>query len=205
MEQTEISERRTAFVVIFTFFVMVAELSVGFFSHSMALQADGLHMGSHVLVLGLNWGAFILVNRLQRKGTKKYDKERILNLSAWTSGIFLMIMAVFIITETIERINGPHVHIAAMEALVVAAIGLVANIICASVLRGHHQDLNSHAAYLHILSDVLTKIGVIIGLICAKMWHITFIDAIVAVIAAIVVIRWAWRLMLTAGKELTSV
>lgn len=201
--QININERRTAFVVLFTFIVMLAELTVGILSHSMALTADGVHMGSHVLVLGLNWGAYILVKHLQKKGNERYDSNKILSLSAWTSGIFLLLMAVFIIIESAERISGQHHHdIATTQAMVVACIGLVANTICATALHGHHQDLNSHAAYLHIISDVLTEIGVIIGLVCAKLWNVTFIDTIVAFIAAIVVTRWAVNLLKATGKSL---
>ena len=203
--QLNINERRTAFVVLFTFLVMLAELTVGMISRSMALTADGVHMGSHVLVLGLNWGAYILVKRLKRNGNEHYDSDKILSLSAWTSGIFLLLMAVFIIVESIERISGQHHHdIATGQAMIVACIGLVANIICATALHGHHQDLNNHAAYLHIVSDVLTELGVIIGLVCAKVWNITFIDTIVAFIAAIVVLRWAVNLLRTTGRSLIS-
>lgn len=204
MKQTDISERRTAFVVIFTFIVMVAELSVGLVSHSMALTADGVHMGSHVLVLGLNWAAYVLVRHLSRRGLDKYSGDRILSLSAWTSGIFLLLMAVFIIVEALERLAGPHVGISTGQALAVACIGLVANLICASALHNHHADLNSHAAYLHILSDVLTEIGAIIGLICAMLWDITYIDAVVALLAAVIVIRWAIKLLCTTGKSLIT-
>ena len=101
-------EKRTAFVVIFAFCVMIAEVIVGLSSHSMALFADGVHMGSHVLVIGLNWAAYILVRRLENKGTTHYDTEKILNLSAFTSGILLILMAIFIIfcTSWSRRYNG---------------------------------------------------------------------------------------------------
>lgn len=204
MTDIKSNERRTAFVVIFTFIVMVAELTVGLLSHSMALTADGVHMGSHVLVLGLNWAAYVVVRRLQKKGNSTYDSNRILSLSAWTSGIFLLLMAVFIIVEAIERLTAPHVEISTSQALIVAGIGLIANIICASALHTHHSDLNSHAAYLHIVSDVLTEVGVIIGLICAKLWSITFIDAAVALIAAAIVIRWAVKLLKTTATSLVK-
>lgn len=198
------SEQRTAFVVIFTFFVMIAELTVGVLSKSMALTADGVHMGSHVLVLGLNWAAFVIVRRLEKQGNDKYDSDRILALSAWTSGMFLLIMAVFIIVEAAERLSNGNVEISTGQALVVACIGLVANIICASALHGHHKDLNSHAAYLHIVADVITDFGVILGLVCAWLWNITFIDGLVAIIAAIIVVRWAVKLLSKTGKILVS-
>lgn len=199
-------EKRTAFVVVFTFVMMLAEVVVGLLSHSMALFADGVHMGSHVLVIGLNWAAYVLVRRLESKGTTQYDSDKILNLSAFTSGIFLILMAVFIIVEAIERLTSNEGILNYGFALSTAIVGLIANSISASVLHGHHgtTDYNSHAAYLHVLSDALTEIGAIIGLLCAMFWNITWIDSLVAVVSAIVVLRWAKRLLWDTGRALTK-
>ena len=199
-------EKRTAFVVVFAFCVMLAEIIVGLLSHSMALFADGVHMGAHVLVIGLNWAAYVLVRRLESKGTTRYDTEKILNLSAFTSGILLILTAIFIIVEAVERLT-THGEILNYElALITAGIGLIANTISASVLHGHHgtTDYNSHAAYLHVLSDALTEIGAIIGLFCAMLWDITWIDSAVAVVSALVVLRWAKRLLWDTGRSLTK-
>ena len=199
-------EKRTAFVVVFTFVMMLVEVGVGLLSHSMALFADGVHMGSHVLVIGLNWAAYVLVRRLESKGTTQYDSDKILNLSAFTSGIFLILMAVFIIVEAIERLTSNEGILNYGFALGTAIVGLIANTISASVLHGHHgtTDYNSHAAYLHVLSDALTEIGAIIGLLCAMFWNITWIDSLVAVVSAIVVLRWAKRLLWDTGRALTK-
>ncbi len=199
-------EKRTAFVVVFTFVMMLAEVVVGLLSHSMALFADGVHMGSHVLVIGLNWAAYVLVRRLESKGTTQYDSDKILNLSAFTSGIFLILMAVFIIVEAIECLTSNEGILNYGFALGTAIVGLIANTISASVLHGHHgtTDYNSHAAYLHVLSDALTEIGAIIGLLCAMFWNITWIDSLVAVVSAIVVLRWAKRLLWDTGRALTK-
>ena len=199
-------EKRTAFVVVFTFVMMLAEVVVGLLSHSMALFADGVHMGSHVLVIGLNWAAYVLVRRLENKGTTQYDSDKILNLSAFTSGIFLILMAVFIIVEAIERLTSNEGFLNYGFALGTAIVGLIANTISASVLHGHHgtTDYNSHAAYLHVLSDALTEIGAIIGLLCAMFWNITWIESLVAVVSAIVVLRWAQRLLWDTGRALTT-
>ncbi len=199
-------EKRTAFVVVFAFCVMLAEIIVGLSSHSMSLFADGVHMGSHVLVIGLNWAAYVLVRYLQSKGTTHYDTEKILNLAAFTSGILLVFTAIFIIVEAVERFSA-HGEILNYElALTTAGIGLVANTISASVLHGHHgtADYNSHAAYLHVLSDALTEIGAIIGILCAMFWNITWIDSAVAVVSALVVLRWAKRLLWDTGRSLTK-
>ena len=147
----------------------------------------------------------MLVRYLQNKGTAHYDTEKILNLAAFTSGIFLILTAIFIIVEAVERFS-THGEIHNYElALTTAGIGLVANTISASILHGHHgtADYNSHAAYLHVLSDALTEIGAIIGILCAMFWNITWIDSAVAVVSALVVLRWAKRLLWDTGRSLT--
>ena len=187
---------------------MVLEIFFGLFSNSMALLADGIHMGSHVLAIGLSWGAYVLVRRLEKKHADNVDSDKVLSLSAYTSGVLLLMFALFIIVEAAERFFSPSVEIRYVEAMVVAAIGMVVNIICAFVLHekhGHeHEDYNRHSAYLHVLADALTSLGAIFGLICAMIWNIIWIDTIVALVCSLVIIRWAKNLLFDTGKALTS-
>jgi len=200
------NEKKTAFVVLFSAATMVLEIIFGLFSKSMALLADGIHMGSHVLAIGLSWGAYILVRHLEKKDTHQVDTEKVLSLSAYTSGILLLVFALFILVEAAERFFSPAVEIRYTEAMIVAAIGMVANIICAFVLHDAHghQDYNRHSAYLHVLADALTSLGAIFGLICAMIWNIIWIDTLVAVVCSLVIIRWAKNLLFDTGKALTS-
>ena len=201
-------EEKTAFVVLFSAATMVLEIFFGLFSNSMALLADGIHMGSHVLAIGLSWGAYVLVRRLEKKHADNVDKDKVLSLSAYTSGVLLLMFALFIIIEAAERFFSPSVEIRYVEAMIVAAIGMVVNIICAIVLHekhGHeHEDYNRHSAYLHVLADALTSLGAIFGLICAMIWNITWIDTIVALVCSLVIVRWAKNLLFDTGKALTS-
>lgn len=200
------NEKKTAFVVLFSAATMVLEIIFGLFSKSMALLADGIHMGSHVLAIGLSWGAYILVRHLEKKDTHQVDTEKVLSLSAYTSGILLLVFALFILVEAAERFFFPAVEIRYTEAMIVAAIGMVVNIICAFVLHDAHgyQDYNRHSAYLHVLADALTSLGAIFGLICAMIWNIIWIDTLVAVVCSLVIIRWAKNLLFDTGKALTS-
>ena len=201
-------EKKTAFVVLFSAATMVLEIFFGLFSNSMALLADGIHMGSHVLAIGLSWGAYVLVRRLEKKHADNVDSDKVLALSAYTSGVLLLMFALFIIIEAAERFFSPSVEIRYVEAMIVAAIGMVVNIICAFVLHekhGHeHEDYNRHSAYLHVLADALTSLGAIFGLICAMIWDITWIDTVVALVCSLVIIRWAKNLLFDTGKALTS-
>lgn len=200
------SERKTAFVVLFSAATMVLEIIFGLFSKSMALLADGIHMGSHVLAIGLSWGAYVLVRRLERKHTENVDKDKVLSLSAYTSGVLLLVFALFIMVEAVERFFTPAVEIRYAEAMVVAAIGMVVNIICAIVLhdKHEHEDYNRHSAYLHVLADALTSLGAIFGLVCAMIWNVIWIDTLVALVCSLVIIRWAKNLLFDTGKALTS-
>lgn len=200
------NEKKTAFVVLFSAATMVLEIIFGLFSKSMALLADGIHMGSHVLAIGLSWGAYILVRHLEKKDTHQVDTEKVLSLSAYTSGILLLVFALFILVEAAERFFSPAVEIRYTEAMIVAAIGMVVNIICAFVLHDAHghQDYNRHSAYLHVLADALTSLGAIFGLICAMIWNIIWIDTLMAVVCSLVIIRWAKNLLFDTGKALTS-
>lgn len=209
-------EKKTAFVVLFSATTMVLEIIFGLYSKSMALLADGIHMGSHVLAIGLSWGAYVLVRHLQKKKSNNVDNDKVLSLSAYTSGVLLLIFALFIIVEAIERFINPVGEIRYIEAMIVAVVGMIVNLICALVLHekhehkhghshGHeHEDYNRHSAYLHVLADALTSLGAIFGLICAMIWNITWIDTLVAFICSIVIVRWTKKLLLDTGRVLTS-
>lgn len=205
MKRTK-EEKKTAFVVFFSAATMVLEIFFGLFSNSMALLADGIHMGSHVLAIGLSWGAYVLVRHLQKRKNNMADSEKILSLSAYTSGILLLVFALFIVVEAVERFFTPLVEIKYVEAMIVAVIGIVVNIICAVVLHEKHGegDYNSHSAYLHVLADALTSLGAIFGLICAMIWNIIWIDTVVALVCSLVIIRWAKKLLLDTSKSLTA-
>ena len=205
MEKSQ-DEKKTAFVVLFSAVIMVLEIFFGLFSNSMALLADGIHMGSHVLAIGLSWGAYVLVRHLKRKQADNIDSEKVLTLAAYTSGVLLLLFAIFIIVEAVERFFVPNLEIRYLEAMVVAAIGLIVNIICALVLhdKSGHDDYNRHSAYLHVLADALTSIGAIFGLICAMIWNITWNDTIVALICSAVIIRWATRMLFDTSKILIT-
>ena len=148
----------------------------------------------------------MLVRRLERKHTENVDKDKVLSLSAYTSGVLLLVFALFIIVEAVERFFTPAVEIRYAEAMVVAAIGMVVNIICAIVLhdKHEHEDYNRHSAYLHVLADALTSLGAIFGLVCAMIWNVIWIDTLVALVCSLVIIRWAKNLLFDTGKALTS-
>lgn len=202
MEQTEKNrykkdERRTIFVIVLTFFVMIGEIIAGLLAHSTALVADGIHMGSHVLLIGLNWYAYYFVRQQERRGIHIYSAEKVMQLSAFASGLLLLLMSVFIFHESIEHMEVHHHMRNYPMAFAIATIGLLVNVISARALHSEHPEdnPNNKAAYLHVLSDVLTKVGVIIGLACSFVWDFTWVDAAVGLATSIIVVVWACNLL----------
>jgi len=192
-------------VVLLTAVTMVIEIIFGLSTRSMALLADGIHMGSHVLAIGLSWIAYIFVRKVSSKKNYKGDSDKILSLSGYTSGLLLLIFAFVIIVEALERFVHPA-DIVYREAILVAVIGLVVNVLSALLL--HHDrsesDQNIRAAYLHVLADAVTSLSAIIGLTAAMIWSIPKVDPIAALISALVIIRWSVLLIRDSGRELVD-
>lgn len=196
-------ENRTMWVVILTAITMVVEIIFGLTTKSMALLADGIHMGSHVLAIGLSWIAYIIVRKVSKGKKFSGNSDKILSLSGYSSGLMLLIFAVVILVEAAERFYNP-VAIVYKEAILVATIGLMVNIASAFLLQHDHKhsDHNIRAAYLHVLADALTSVSAILGLTAAMIWDIPFIDTIAAIISSFVIIKWSIGLLKNSGKAL---
>ena len=196
-------ENKTMWVVLLTAITMVVEITFGLTTKSMALLADGIHMGSHVLAIGLSWVAYIIVRKVSKSEKFKGNSDKILSLSGYSSGLMLLIFAVVIIVEALQRFYNP-VDIVYKEAILVAIIGLVVNITSAFLLHHDHEhaDHNIKAAYLHVIADALTSVSAILGLIAAMVWDIPFIDTIAALISSVIIIKWSVGLLKESGKVL---
>jgi cobalt-zinc-cadmium efflux system protein len=199
-------ERKTMLVVLLTALTMVVEIYFGLSTKSMALLADGIHMGSHVFAIGLSWAAYIIVRRISRKEEFSGSSNKILSLSGYSSGLILLIFAFVILTEAIHRLYNPS-EINFRDAILVAIIGLAVNIISALILhhKSEHSDHNIRAAYLHVIADALTSITAIIGLTAAMVWNILFFDTLGAIISSFVIIRWSVGLLKDSGKILLDI
>jgi cobalt-zinc-cadmium efflux system protein len=197
------NENRTLLVVIIAAATMVVEILFGLSTKSIALLADGIHMGSHVLAIGLSWIAYIIVRKVSR--SKKYsgNSDKILSLSGYSSGLILLIFAFVIMVEAVERLYNPS-DIAYREAILVACIGLIVNIVSALLLHHDHKksDHNIRAAYIHVIADALTSLTAILGLTVSMIWDIPFIDTIAALISSLVIIKWSVGLLKDSGKVL---
>lgn len=205
-DQIRKHESKTLWVVLLTAVTMVVEIVFGISTKSMALLADGIHMSSHVLAIGLSWFAYVMVRKLSQNSKFSGNTAKILSLSGYTSGILLFVFAIYIVFEAIGRLYSP-VTIAYNEAIVVACVGLAVNVASAFLLHHDHEhsDHNIKAAYLHVIADALTSLSAIGGLIAAMVWDIPFIDTIAALISSVVILKWAYGLLRDTGKALLDI
>ena len=199
-------ENKTMWVVFLTAITMVVEIIFGLTTNSMALLADGIHMGSHVLAIGLSWLAYVIVRKVSKSRKFTGNSDKILSLSGYSSGLMLLIFAVVILVEATQRLYNPQ-DIVYKEAILVAIIGLLVNIASAVLLhhKQEHSDHNIRAAYLHVIADALTSLSAILGLTAAMIWGIPFIDTIAAIISSLVIVKWSIGLLKDSGKVLLDI
>jgi len=195
------TERKTLIVIIFTLITMVAEIVTGYFAHSMALFADGCHMGTHALALLLTYLTYILIRKFANSPSFVFGTGKFTALSGYTSSILLGITGILIVKEAIERFFNP-LSISLNEAIIVAIVGFIVNFVCILIMGGHEHcchehksDYNFKAAYMHILSDLMTSVFAIGSLILAKYFGLNFLDPVAGMIGGIIICIWAFGLI----------
>lgn len=190
------STRRSRLIATFatTAVVMFAEAAGGWVSHSLALWADAGHMLFDLLALGVALGAQTLAQR-PADVRRTYGYRRLEVLAALINSMALVGISVGIGYEAYTRWAHPE-PIAAGPMMVVATIGLVANLASLKLLGGHHHgDLNMHGAFLHILGDTLSSVGVIIGGVVIMKTGYTGIDPILSVVIAVIIVVGSLKLL----------
>lgn len=201
----DIHERKTRWVVYLTFSMMIVEIFFGFYTNSMALLADGFHMSTHAFALGLAWLAYYMTRKYSNHAKYSFSGEKLLALSGYTSAIVLMIIAVWMAVEGVNRLLHP-LPIKFGEAIFIAVIGLLVNALSALLLHHDksHSDHNIRAAYLHVIADGLTSVTAIIALTGGMIWNLYSLDAYSAIISSFIITKWSFDLIRNSGKDLIS-
>jgi cation diffusion facilitator family transporter len=198
-------ERRTKQVLVLTFLTMVVEITAGTVFGSMALLADGWHMGTHVAAFMITIIAYRYSRVHAHDDTFAFSPGKVGVLGGFASSIALGAVALMMIVESTERLLEPRI-IHFDEAIAVAAFGLMINLISALLLRdhhhhahghhhGHHHDQNLKAAYMHVLADALTSVLAIVALVCGKYYGWNWLDPVMGMVGALVIVRWSYGLM----------
>jgi cation diffusion facilitator family transporter len=224
----ERNERRTWAVVIMTAAMMVAEIVGGSLFGSMALVADGWHMSTHAAALGIAALAYRFARTHAHDPRFSFGTGKLGELAGFASAVILGIIALFIAYESAQRLFSP-VTIHFNEAIPIAAVGLLVNLVSAALLHDddhhhhhddahdhhpddhhhhhhhghhHHHDTNQRAAYLHVLADALTSVLAIAALLAGRLYGWMWVDPAVGIVGAVVIASWSFGLMRSAGATL---
>ena len=212
------AERGTRLVMWITVATMLVEIVAGWWFNSMAVLADGWHMSSHALAIGLSALAYAAARRYAGDASFAFGTWKIEILAGYTSAIFLLGVAGMMIFSSLERLWSPQ-SIHYPEALAVAIFGLVINLVCALILgkahdhghdhhhdhghdHHHHDDLNLKAAYIHVLTDALTSVLAIAALAGGWFYGWDWLDPACGLVGAALVGLWAKKLIIQTGRVL---
>ncbi len=210
---SSVAARRTRIVIAITATMMVIEIAVGIASNSMALLADGWHMGTHVTAFLITALAYYFSRRHAANPLHSFGTAKIGVLGGFASAVVLAVIALLMAGESVHRFFAPlSIHF--NEAIGIAVLGLFVNLTCALVLthdheHGHSQahgshdhhrdrhrhDLNLRAAYLHVLADAFTSLTAITALVAGKFFAWTWLDPAVGILGSGVVMSWAYSLI----------
>jgi cation diffusion facilitator family transporter len=218
-EGNRAGESGTRLVMWITAAMMVVEIAAGWWFNSMALMADGWHMSSHAVAIGLSAFAYAAARRHAGDPRFAFGTWKIEILGGFGSAIFLLGVAALMVFASVERIFAPQpIHY--REAMVVAGVGLVVNLVCAMILGGAHDhphhgthgheadhpphahDLNLHSAYLHVLADAATSVFAIVALAGGWIYGWAWLDPVMGIVGAALVASWARGLLVETGKVL---
>jgi len=213
---SEKAEKSTRRVVWLTVIMMVGEIAAGLAFGSMALLADGWHMGTHAAALGITLFAYAYARKHAANDAFSFGTGKVSLLGGYSSAIVLGVVALLMAVESFERLITPQA-IQFDQAIAVAVLGLVVNVASAFMLGGghhdyhhhdyahsshsHHHDHNLRAAYLHVLADALTSVLAIIALLAGKSLGWAWMDPVMGIVGAIIITRWAIGL----GKDTAAV
>ena len=202
-------EFRTFIVIAITASMMVVEIAAGIAFGSMALLADGLHMGSHAVALGISAFAYVYARRHAHNKRYSFGTGKVNTLGGYTGAILLAVFAAMMAFESVVRLINP-VEIAFNQAIFVAVLGLIVNGASVFILDAghdhdhhhHHHDHNLKSAYLHVLADALTSLLAIFALVIGKYFGAVWMDPIMGIVGAILVARWSISLLKTTSAIL---
>ncbi|MEC5386296.1 CDF family Co(II)/Ni(II) efflux transporter DmeF [Uliginosibacterium sp. H3] len=216
------AERGTRWVLVITLVMMLAEIVAGYLTNSMALLADGWHMSSHAVAIGMAAFAYAMARRHANDARYAWGTWKIEVLGGFASAFALVGVAGMMAWSSVERLVAPlPIHYG--EAMWVAAIGLAVNLVCAKILHGahdhghgddhhhhhehgdhvhhahgheaSHRDVNLQSAYVHVLTDAMTSVLAIAALAGGSLLGWQWLDPVIGLFGSIVVAVWAIGLL----------
>jgi len=220
-------EGKTRIVIAITVIMMLVEISTGILFGSMALLADGMHMASHALALGINAFAYHYARKHAHNPAFSFGTGKVNALGGFSGAIILGIFSLMMAWESLVRLFNPT-EISFNSAITVAILGLIVNGASVFILgedhhhdhshghdhdhehshaHAHHEHAHSHdhnlrSAYLHVLADALTSVTAIIALLAAKYFGWIWMDPIMGIVGSILVAKWSIGLLKQSSHTL---
>ena len=218
---SEVAERSTRLVMWITVVTMFVEILAGWAFNSMSLLADGWHMSSHALAIGLSAMAYAAARTYANDPRFAFGTWKIEILAGFASALFLLGVALTMVIGSLERLISPQA-IQFEEAIIVGVLGLAVNLVCAYILgqahhqhdhahdhshpahehHPHHHDLNLKSAYFHVVADAFTSVLAIVALVGGWLYGWAWLDPVMGIVGAVLVALWAKSLLLETAKVL---
>ncbi len=196
-------ERPLFYSIILNGIIAFTELAGGLFSNSLALISDALHNFSDFIALIISFIAAKVV-RWDNNEKKSYGYFRVEILAAFINAMALVLIGVYIIYEAISRLYSPE-EIHSRLMIVIAAIGLVANIFSVLLLRPHkRENLNAKSAFLHLSTDAAESAAVIVTAILISLFGFRFLDPVISIAIGLLIIKSSWDLLVESANILTE-
>lgn len=186
--------RRFVWSLILTGLIFVAEVVGGLWTGSLALLSDAAHIFMDILALAMSYAALRVATwPADERHTYGYHRWQV--IAALANGATLLVVALGIFREAWHRFQEPT-PVLAGPMLVVAVVGLVVNLIVALVLKDHdHHDLNVRSAFLHVLGDALSSVGVILAGAVILFTGWTWVDPLVSALIGAIILLGAGRVL----------
>lgn len=213
------AEKSALKVLALTAVMMVVEIVAGIGFGSMALLADGWHMGTHVAAFGITLFAYRYARTHANDPRYSFGTGKVSVLGGFASAVALAVVALVMAAESIMLMFEPRT-ILFNQAIIVAIVGLAVNVASGFMLSGHHanehhhqhdsgmhghahhHDHNLRAAYLHVVADAMTSVLAIAALLAGKYFGWVWLDPVMGLVGAAVITRWAYGLMRDSGGVL---
>lgn len=189
-----LSRKKIFWVTLLNATITITEIIGGIVSGSLSLLSDAMHNFSDTLSIVISYVA----NRIGSKPKdekKTFGYKRAEILAAFINSLVLTVISVFLIYEAIERFLNPQ-GIETGVMLIVALIGLLANLFSVILLqKDSKKSMNIKSSYLHMLSDTLSSVGVILGGLLIRFWNITWVDPLITALIALYIFKEAIEIL----------
>ncbi len=203
----EFGETRSRIVLGLTATTMIIEIVAGTLFGSMALLADGWHMGTHAAAFAITLFAYWYAKRHKDSADFTFSTGKVSVLGGFASAVALAVVAFMMVLESIGRFLDP-LEIRFEEAIWVAVFGLLVNGVSVLLLHHHEHteehthDHNLRSAYFHVLADTLTSILAIVALSLGRLLGWVWLDPFMGIIGAVIISKWAYNLLIRSSHIL---